>query len=854
MTMAPAVASLPPSPRSASASASPSLSGWAPSDRISPRRAVPRRLSSSTSFDIPSFNHDFDLDISLCPGSRPAPVQTAGTPRDELAVPPSPPSLSRSRTTSFAERPRSWLKWAKAAPDEKSALPPSMSASVSVAQGAERSSRFSLTALSDRSLAVPDTISSFAKRRLRPSPRWPSPGRADLAAQNQAAAEGGLQSIMHKKRLLRRRSQPQPDLVDSSALDKPNSSQLSLEPPARPPLAKANVYLSKLKRRQPRHQPLDPGKQHPTAESNESYASSATSTAPQGSRSDEPRASQSTPSESTTSVHCLPSDSAATVRDPLWTSFHALDVEFDGFLLKNTGQRVIQIQSVVLPFLRATMRHESARTLGPEDVERRANVLNKWWTVALDMLDMPVLSGQQPIAASERPVLLEAAIVLMMRPEWRQLTKSFRPLVARTSPEDGQPRSRADSAASSASSDQAIFLAESAEHNVRTMFASNLIKQVALAVDRMSVRHVPLSLVNFSGKTCAYAFFFAPAVAEVLVRLWSPLPDLIRRAADSFGLPRTARRDGRERAAQFPACLSGLAWTCPRDTWAHLKEVPVLPMTLTRIPWTGSWISRWKGSDSDLFFIFYKYFHVLLDEFTPSGLSLSAKAESPGFVLVQAHLLAIFDSTIHRQAALDCALGLPSPVDAGHGADASALTMPAVPTNLMKGMAENRLVALLNHFLGDDTGEFAGARRTFAETFATMMKAAASRTSQYNHVACYTLCELLEECLLVYDKVEAFEGSAAYTDWPFWIEVWKRMLSSPSTLSEIQVFCTLFALWDTLTRDAQRRRNICLNWLLEEEVFETFFTHWCPMVRAYYHRLLCWRICRQKHSHDAVDR
>jgi hypothetical protein len=50
-----------------------------------------------------------------------------------------------------------------------------------------------------------------------------------------------------------------------------------------------------------------------------------------------------------------------------------------------------------------------------------------------------------------------------------------------------------------------------------------------------------------------------------------------------------------------------------------------------------------------------------------------------------------------------------------------------------------------------------------------------------------------------------------------------------------------------------RKEALCLEWLLSEEVFVRFFTHWCPMVRAYYMRLLCWRICRDAGSPNELD-
>ena len=49
---------------------------------------------------------------------------------------------------------------------------------------------------------------------------------------------------------------------------------------------------------------------------------------------------------------------------------------------------------------------------------------------------------------------------------------------------------------------------------------------------------------------------------------------------------------------------------------------------------------------------------------------------------------------------------------------------------------------------------------------------------------------------------------------------------------------------DAIAAEQGRREALCTGWLLTEETFGKLFNNWCPMVRAYYMRLLCWRICR----------
>jgi hypothetical protein len=552
------------------------------------------------------------------------------------------------------------------------------------------------------------------------------------------------------------------------------------------------------------------------------------------------------------------------------------------------------VRSILVPFLRSTAYHPSNSNrsiLTPEDTDRRATILNKWWNGLLGMLaggnarllaglgpGMAALGIQfpilQPVAGVDRPTVLEATTMIMMRPEWRSCTNSFQPLAERCPEERVRARSGTQS---TVASEPDSLLNESAEHNVRTMFVTNLTAQMALVVEKLSLRHTPLSLVNWCGKACAYAFFFVPVIADVLVRLWGINATLLRRVADEFGLPRRSKGESDDIVALFPPHLHKLGWTSVKSLADKLRLAAKLPLMLAKIHWHGPWVSRWRGGETDLLFIFCKYFYILADEFIPQGLPLVEKARSPAFVLIHAHLLSILDSTIHRQASIDALLGPPLP-DALHGAD-SALPAPQLPSNLMKGMDENRLVVLLKDILSDHTNGVAlEIKHTFAQAFVAIAKAATKRTPQFEHTSCFMLCDFLEEALVALDRFQntvdnsvatspteetaprrifdppIFPEPASYIDWPFWFEVGQRIMNSNNTMSEIRIMSFIFSVWDAITSDPERKEALCLGWLLSEEVFAKFFNHWCPMVRAYYMRLLCWRVCRDTGSANEVDR
>lgn len=813
------------------------------------RPQLDKALPNIPSFDVPSFNSGFELDTSLFLKSKPSdnadatPV-TAEQPKDDLG-PRLRLAIPRSRTGNLTtERPKSWLhglRSSKETPVEERQRP--------------------ATAAADYD-PVPDG---------RNSPHAPSPQRGGLTA---STSEKSFASFAKKSWISRT---PSPKSAPTSPLTKvsgtkaesklkvaktPSSQERSVSPAKdRVPedtsnkttpkaFSRAGNYLAKIR---PNKTSTLPTKGRDYADSDHSCASSATSLGGTGPQSIDSQTSQSTCGESNTTTPITDDSSnemPPAVRDTLWSSFKTLENEYRGFPNKQVAQKIVQIQMLLVPFLRSTVNHPSIKSLQPDDVDRRATILNKWWSAVLEMLNSQT---QPPVPGVDRPILLEAATMLMMRPEWRRTTSSFQPLAERSPMERIRTRSWTNSSDSTFDSAESALLAESAEHSVRTMFISNLVKQMAIVVEKMSLRHAPLSLVNFAGKTCAYAFFFAPGVADVLIRLWGLTPELIRRVADEFHLPRKDSGESEDIIALFPPKLAGFGWTSPRAAWNTIKQIPKMTVLVARIPWTGPWVGRWKGRDTDLFFIFCKYFHILSDQFMPPGLPLTEKARSPAFVFVQAQVLNIIDTTIHRQAALQHHTA-PAMMDSMNGADASALSMPLAASNIMKGMSENRAVVLLKDVLNDNSTENVHARVTFAEAFSFLMMAATKRTSLFNNPACLTLCDFLEEVLAVYNDFEDTQGMQNLVNWDFWFDVCKKVMTSMNTMSEVRMLSFLFTIWNTAAKDPRRKTALCKEWLLTEETFNSLFNNWCPMVRAYYQRLLCWRICRDDGNATETDK
>ena len=546
-----------------------------------------------------------------------------------------------------------------------------------------------------------------------------------------------------------------------------------------------------------------------------------------------------------------------TPKDPLCKAFKSLESDFARLEGKTTHMRMIVIRNSLLPFLKQYAYHPSNRGITAVSLESRAILLEKWWNALLDMLD-----GRSTgrVAGVDRPQLLETLSMLMLRPEWRQSATYFLPLAERSSHEclkagavswpDGSDNSSLDCLESSGSE----FAAETAFHNVRSMFITALVRQMVIVVDKVSARNTPASLLNFAGKACAYAFVFAPGVAEVLVRLWGLSSDSIRRVADEFKLPHCSRGDDSESiASRFPLALQSLAWTSVKVTSDSLRQPAKPPLQVAKVNWYGPWVPKWKGQETDLFYIFTKYFYLLAQEFMPSGLPITEKARAPGFVILHAHILSLLDNTIHRQLAAEAVLGPPFG-DSAQGVDASVIPIAPFGSNSLKGMGENRMIVLLRDFLSDHSATGSEPRQALAEAFMCLITAATKRISQYDYNACFTLCDFLEEALTAYSTLEMHQyDTGRLINWPFWLDVFRRIMDNQNIMSEIRVLSFVFTVWNIIALSPAVKESICRDWLLSEDVFCRLFTHWSPMVRAYFMRLLCWRICRDPGQANEVD-
>lgn len=461
-----------------------------------------------------------------------------------------------------------------------------------------------------------------------------------------------------------------------------------------------------------------------------------------------------------------------------------------------------------------------------------------------------MLNGRhgESVSGNDRPAILEAVTALMARPEWTLPLSSIatRPIkTARTSIKS--------QSTTSLGSNMSDFLADSVHHNVRNTFTQNLLAQMAYVVDKMSTRSVAASVVTFCGKATAYAFFYCEGIAEILVRLWATPSETLRRVLANGSTKKQAEIDSvSDRiCTAYPPCLQSLKLKALRPMMNYLRSKPQSPVPIATayIPWHGPWVNRWAGKDTDLFFVFTKFYTDLACRSLPDDPSPEERMAAPAWVLVQAQILTILDATMQQTN------GEPTISKNGTStvtfddllgeADANATMLPLPAHGIVRTMGENRLIMLLRECLSSSTIMTGKSRSIFAQSFSSLLKVAARRTSMYDHNACFTLCDFLEEAIPILQRYQQETHTAvAVIDWSFWLDVCRRMLQSQNSMTEVRICAFIYSMWSTITTDEARRREVCLDWLLTEETFHANFGHWCPMVRAFYMRLVVWRIAR----------
>lgn len=370
------------------------------------------------------------------------------------------------------------------------------------------------------------------------------------------------------------------------------------------------------------------------------------------------------------------------------------------------------------------------------------------------------------------------------------------------------------------------------------------------------MKPVPTSVSVFAGAVLSHAFFYIPGVASALLYLLHVKQTDVNRVQKQCGLtPLLVANLKRSASDVFPSHILHLVVSD-----SAISSCPSLPQDLRDYVY-GAWTHRWwQHQDSDVFASFLKHYYIIASDYialtstagdvTPD----EAIVATPGILLVHASILSLVDSVVHRDRRSPL-LSSSSPsssamrsFDTGLAAEVNATMRTTVSAPSTRQLSQMRFLLAFKEVLdrsGPTCTAYATTYSRFFET--TVLHAAAKRISLYDAESCVMLCDLVEATLTTLSSLSRTDQ----INWAFWLDVVKRLLASESSMTEIRAIAFLYSFWDYIAAEDE-----AIDWILSPSVWKKFFCHWAPLVRAYYMRLICWRVVRSTspRSAEAVDR
>ena len=190
-----------------------------------------------------------------------------------------------------------------------------------------------------------------------------------------------------------------------------------------------------------------------------------------------------------------------------------------------------------------------------------------------------------------------------------------------------------------------------------------MVPQLNTVVEYWVSRHIIVLII-------AVAFFYSPGVALRLVHALNVATPFTARLLDEV-CEETVFRDLSSHAALarsfFPKHLHELIYSTPQQYTSLLMTRPSPTITVDSnltISFAGEWVHRWRAHNSDVFFSFLRHWHVILSEHLYSAtteLNVATIAATPGYLVIQGHVLRMVDSFIHRSSNELPAHPLPAP-------------------------------------------------------------------------------------------------------------------------------------------------------------------------------------------------
>lgn len=506
----------------------------------------------------------------------------------------------------------------------------------------------------------------------------------------------------------------------------------------------------------------------------------------------------------------------------LLKQFKRLEFALGKFESKPNGVlKTNMLRTTLLPFLRLLSQleymFEKKLLIYNSFASVSVTILGRWWSLLLSVLSA---TGQtQQVSHTDRNAYLECLSRILCRKEW--------------------------------------FLAGP---DIISTYTNRLTETLAYAIGKIStMKVVPVSISAFVGKTFSYAFFFVPGVSQALLFLLN-----IKQANLECTLDRhdTIPADKVKAAKDiFPQHIhkfidfQGIRGLDRfRRKTINCVPPPKHPVRGISDP-NGPWVHYWNCHDSDIFNSFYRHYINIASFFVGDLLQVPIEA-FPGFHIIDSNIFHIFKVCVNKILFATANSG-PSkryPVaKLSPGTNAPAFSNIAVESPTNGNFAPIIKLFKTARDIGYSDTPFVGE---INKSLDLIMIGLASKSSVYDVGRSASIFNLVHE-------FSNYVTDPSEIKWEFWLGCSYLTLSRTNLIQSMTTtFAFLFNIWNSipsqlsltvatekedhlagwLVNNSESYKENFANWLTSNDIWLQYFTHWNPLVRSYYMRLISWRV------------
>lgn len=274
----------------------------------------------------------------------------------------------------------------------------------------------------------------------------------------------------------------------------------------------------------------------------------------------------------------------------------------------------------------------------------------------------------------------------------------------------------------------------------------------------------------------------------------------------------------------------------------------------------NNWVKKWAGFDSDIFCSFLKhYLSLSIDTLDPSVLDFNELFKLPGFYIIYGHVSEILISNIMMIKKFK----LNQVKDINYNSNTSTSNALKNYNLFLQKLPIIKVLRVLREIVYENDERKSSL---VISMFENILHSRAKHVQAYNSVTCEAIYNIFLEFLLHLQN-----DQYCYTrnlNLSFWITGLLKMLGTDNMICQARALSNLFNIWNLIPNDffvnqnksfdfdpsdwvKNPRSSLILNlsnYLLSASIWETFFTHWHPLIRQFYYRLIIFKIVGNSHD------